>query len=100
MMLGLFIIAIVLLFVIGFYCLLTTRNLIRIIIALEILTKGVTLLLILAGSVSNRLALAQAYVITLIIIEVIIISVAAGLVINAHRCNDTLDVRKLRNLKG
>lgn len=96
----LFWIAIILLFITGIYCLLATRNLIRILIALEILTKGVTLLLIAAGYATGQEALAQALVITLIIIEVVVIAVAAGIVIGLHKYNETLDTRKLRNLKG
>lgn len=99
-MLMLFGVAVVLLFITGIYCLLATRNLIRILIALEILTKGVTLLLIAAGYAIGQMSLAQALVITLIIIEVVVIAVAAGIVIGIHKYNETLDIRKLRNLKG
>ena len=99
-MLMLFWMAVVLLLVTGFYCLLVTRNLIRILIALEILTKAVTLLLIGVGYATGRTALAQTFVITLIIIEVVVIAVAAGIVIGLYRHNGTLDTRKMRNLKG
>ena len=99
-MLFLFIAAVVLLFVTGFYCLLFTRNLIRVLIALEVLTKGATLLIIAVGYFTGRMSAAQSFVITLIIIEVVIIAVAAGIVIGLYRHNETLDIRKLRNLKG
>ena len=49
----LFGIGVVLMLIVGFYCLLTTRNLIRALIGLELLTKGVTLLLI-AGRLRHR----------------------------------------------
>jgi multisubunit Na+/H+ antiporter MnhC subunit len=84
----------------GFYCLLFSRNLIRLLIALEVLTKGVTLLLILAGSANGDLATVQSFVITLIIIEVVIMVVAAGIVLGVFRHTGSLDVRKIRNLKG
>jgi len=95
-----FIISAVLLVAAGVYCLLATRNLIRILIALEILTKSVTLLLIGAGYISGNMGTAQAFAITLIIIEVVVVAVAAGIVLGAFRHNDTLDTRKLNNLKG
>jgi len=82
------------------YCILVTRNLIRILIALDLLTKAVTLLIGLAGYVTGRTALAQSFIITMIIIEVVVIAVAAGIVIGAHRHLGDLDVRRLRNLKG
>ncbi|MDP2891519.1 MAG: NADH-quinone oxidoreductase subunit K [Bacillota bacterium] len=95
-----FIDAILMLFIVGFYCLVVSRNLIRVLIAVEVLTKAVTLMLILAGSLTNQTALAQAFVITLIIIEVVVIAIAAGVVIGVYEHNGTLDTQRLRNLKG
>ena len=74
-------IAVVLLLLAGMYCLLMTRNLIRTLIGLELMTKGITLLLILTGYLSKQTALAQALVITLIVIEVAVVVVAAGLIV-------------------
>lgn len=87
-------------FVTSFYCLLATRNLIRILIGLEIMTKGVTLLLAFAGYLTGETALAQTFIITLIIIEVVVAVVAVGIAVGAFKHNNTLDVRKLRNLQG
>jgi multisubunit Na+/H+ antiporter MnhC subunit len=84
----------------GVYCLVMTRNFIRVLIGLEIMTKAVTLLIIASGYASGRLALAQSLVITLIVVEVVVISVAAGIVQNLYRKNESLDIRKSRNLKG
>lgn len=91
---------IVMLFVIGFYCLLVTHNLIRALIGLELLIKAVTLLFITTGYFTGHTALVQAFVITLIIIEVVVIAIAGGVVLGVHRHNDSLDLTKLRNLKG
>lgn len=91
---------VLLLLIVGIYCLLMTRNFIRMLIGLEILTKAATLLIILAGYVSGRLALAQSLAITLIVIEVVVITVAAGVVINVFKRNRSLDVALMRNLKG
>jgi len=89
-----------LLAVVGLYCLIVTRDMLRILLALEIITKAVTLLLIVGGMVSGHMALAQALVITLIVIEVVVIVAAAGIVIAVFKHTGTLDVRRLRNLKG
>jgi multisubunit Na+/H+ antiporter MnhC subunit len=86
---------IVLLYIIGFYCLITTRNLIRILIALEVLTKGLTLTLIYVGQITGKMATAQSMVITLIIIEVVILAVAAGIIINIFNHTDSVDIRKI-----
>ena len=93
-------ISIILLLVSGFYCILTTRNSIRVLIGIELLMKAVTLLIILAGYVTNNMAFAQALVITVIIIEVVAVAVAAGVILGIFRQHNSLDTRNLRNLKG
>ncbi len=95
-----FIISIIMLFTVGFYCILVTRNMIRVLIGLEILTKAVTLLFVLMGYITKQVALAQAFVITMIVIEVVIIVVAGGVILSVYRHDESLDVRNLRNLKG
>ena len=94
------VIFIILLSVTALYCILFSRNLIRMLIGLELLIKAVTLLIALAGYITGHMALAQTMIITLIVIEVVVIAVAAGIVIGAHAHNQSLDVRALRNLKG
>jgi multisubunit Na+/H+ antiporter MnhC subunit len=94
-MLTIIFLTVVLLYIIGFYYLITTRNLIRILIALEVLTKGLTLTLIYVGKITGQMAIAQSMVITLIIIEVVILAVAAGIIINIFNHTDSLDVRKI-----
>jgi NADH:ubiquinone oxidoreductase subunit K len=89
---GLFV---VMLFIIGIYCILITFNLIRALLGVEILIKAVTLLIIIAGYVSGRTALAQAIVITLIVVEAVSIAVAVGIVLGIHGHNNSLDARRL-----
>lgn len=100
LMFAVFIIAVVLMLVVGFYSLIMTRNLIRIMISLEILTKSVTLFLIVAGYQAGKMALGQTFAITLIIIEVVILVIIAGIVLGIFRHNGSLDAGKLNNLKG
>ncbi|MCL2878396.1 MAG: NADH-quinone oxidoreductase subunit K [Acidobacteria bacterium] len=90
----------ILLFIIGIYALLATRNLLRILIGMEVLTKGVTLLLVAAGYLTGRTNVIQPVIITMIVVEVVIIAVAAGVVIAAYRRNGTINIREMRNLKG
>ena len=86
--------------VVGFYCILTTKSLLRALVGVEVLTKGVTLLIISTGYVSGRVALAQALVITLIVVEVAVIVVAVSIVLCLFRHEDEVDAKTLRNLKG
>jgi len=90
----------ILLFVIGFYYILATVNLLRILIGMEILTKGATLLLVSAGFLTGMMNVIQPIIITMIVCEVVIIAVAAGVVIASYQSNGTIDVTALRNLKG
>lgn len=88
------------LFICGAYCILVTRSLIRAIIGLELLIKAITLLIITAGYATGRTALAQSFVITVIVIEVIVVVIAGGVSLQIFRHNGDLDTRRLRNLKG
>ena len=97
---GSFGIFIVLMMIIGIYCILASFNLVRVIIGVEILIKAVTLLLILAGYITKQTALIQSLVITLIVIEVAIMVVAGGVILCVFRQHGTIDSRKLTNLKG
>ena len=96
----LFSIGAILLLITGFYCLIMTYNLVRALIGLEILTKSVTLFIILAGYVTGRMALAQALAITLIVIEVVVIAIAVGIVLCEYKNIKSIDGRLLRNIKG
>ena len=100
MIFSLFGVVTVLLFVTGLYCVMMTRNLIRVLIGLELLTKSVTLLLVVAGHISGRIALAQTLVITLVVIEVVVMVVAAGVVVGVFRRRNSLDASSLRTMKG
>ena len=91
---------IALLFIIGLYCVIVTHNAIRLLIGLEILTKAVTLSIIMAGYITGRPALGQALAITLIVIEVVVVAVAAGIVLGVFKHNRSLDLSALRQLKG
>ncbi len=84
----------------GLFGLLTKRNLIRLFIAVEVISKGVSLILISTGLVKERILTAQAMTITYIVIEVSLVATALALVINIQRRNKTLDIRQLTKLKG
>ena len=93
-------VGVALMLIVGFYCLLTTRSLLRALIGIEVLAKGVTLLIILSGYVSGRTSLAQSLAITLIIVEVAVLVVAVGIVLALFKHDANMDAGSLRNLKG
>ncbi|MFA5145893.1 MAG: NADH-quinone oxidoreductase subunit K [Candidatus Omnitrophota bacterium] len=91
---------IVLIFITGFYCLLVTRNLIRALISIELLMKAVTLLFMVVGYVTNRTALAQGLIITVIVIEVVLAVVVGGVILSIFTRNNSIDASLLKKLKG
>ena len=95
-----FLVAIILVLVIGLYCIMATLNLVRLLIGLELMIKAVTLLLIASGYVIGHPYLTQSFVITLIVIEVVIMVVATGVVLNIYFHTGSLDARSVRELKG
>jgi len=84
----------------GIYCLLTMRNLIKLFIGVEIISKGVSLALVATGFVKQSLLTAQAITVTFIVIEVSVVATALAVIINVYRHTGSLDVRKLSKLKG
>jgi NADH:ubiquinone oxidoreductase subunit K len=98
--LNIFIPFIILLLIIGFYYILATRNLVRILLGVEIITKAALLSIIVAGYVTNNLPLAQSLAIIMIIIEVFVVAIAAGIIIQIYKKTGSVDARNIRNLRG
>ncbi|HBA59214.1 MAG TPA: hypothetical protein DCZ92_00030 [Elusimicrobia bacterium] len=91
---------IALLLFIGFYAMLASSSIIRQLIGLEIVSKGVMLAVISAGALTNNLQLAQAIVITMIVIEVVVVAAGLALLVKNHRLSGLADIWKLNGLKG
>ena len=89
-----------LLIIAGCYCLIRTYHMIKITIGIEVAMKAVTLFITLAGYVNGKIDLAQTFVITSIVMEVIVTVVAAGITINLYKKYGSMDIRNLRKLKG
>ena len=85
---------------IGFYGLLITRNLIKIVLVLQILIKAVILAFILAGKMSGNLGLGQSAAATIIVADTIVAVVGLALGVQVRRRFGTLDVPKISTLRG
>lgn len=85
---------------VGLYGLLIERNLIKLIIALQILVKAALLGLIIAGNANGQINLSQSLAITVIVADTVVAVVGIALVVQVRRRIDTLDVRDLARLKG
>ncbi|HMA06159.1 MAG TPA: NADH-quinone oxidoreductase subunit K [Methanomicrobiales archaeon] len=79
------------LFAVGLAGLIGRGNLIRMVIGLEFLGKGASLLLITAGYAAGDTGVSQAVVFTLIAIEAVVAAVALALVILVKRTTGSLD---------
>jgi multisubunit Na+/H+ antiporter MnhC subunit len=84
----------------GSYCLIRTYHMIKILLGIEVAMKACTLFIILAGYLNGKEDLAQAFVITVIMLEVVVVVVAAGIIINLYKKYGDMDIRNLRKLKG
>ena len=85
---------------VGVYCLLSMRNLIKLFIGIEIISKGISLALVSTGFVRRSIFTAQALTITFIVVEVCVVATALAIIINIYRHTKSLDIRKLAKLKG
>jgi len=79
------------LFATGLAGLIGRGNLIRMVIGLEFLGKGASLLLVTAGFAAGDTAVSQAMVFSLIAIEAVVAAVALALVILVKRTTGSLD---------
>ncbi len=95
-----FMACVVMLAVAGIYYVMATKNLIRALIGVELMIKAATLLIILAGRITGRLALAQSLVITLIVVEVVLMVAASGLVLCIFRNEESIGLDGVSRLKG
>ena len=84
---------------VGVYGLLISRNLIKVIVALQILVKGAMLALVAAGSISGRVNLGQSLAVTVIVADTVVAVIGLALAIQIKRRVGSLDVKDLATLK-
>lgn len=85
---------------VGMYGLLVVRNLIKIVVALQILVKGTLLALVAAGSVSGQVNLGQSLAVTVIVVDTIVAVVGLGLAVRVRQRLGTLDLKEISTLRG
>jgi NADH:ubiquinone oxidoreductase subunit K len=86
------------LFATGLASLIARCNVIKMVMGLEFLGKGVSLLFILGGYLAGDVGVSQAVVITLIAIEAVVAGVALALVILLRRVYKTFDIAAISRL--
>jgi NADH-quinone oxidoreductase subunit K len=84
---------------VGFYGLLISRNLIKVVIALQILVKGVLLALVAAGSLQGQVNLGQSMALTVIVADTVVAVIGLALAVQIRRHCGTLDIQALTSLR-
>lgn len=85
---------------IGFYALLISRHLIKIIIGLQIMVKSAILAIVIAGDAAGQIEMAQSIALTVIVVDTIVAVLALALTVQIKRRTgklDTLDLSRLRH---
>lgn len=84
---------------VGFYCLLATRNMIRVIIGLQLMIKGVAMAFILGGNLTGSINLGQTMALTVIVADTIVAVIGLALAVQVRHRMGTLDIKELSTLK-
>ncbi|MBN1679541.1 MAG: NADH-quinone oxidoreductase subunit K [Anaerolineae bacterium] len=85
---------------VGLYGLLVTRNLIKVVVALQILVKGALLALVAAGNANGQVNLSQSLAVTVIVADTVVAVIGLALAVQVKRLVGTLDIKALSNLRG
>ena len=89
-----------LILMLGVYMLILYRNLLRLIIAVEVVAKGMTLIFLAAGIHRQEIGLIQSMLVTFIIVETVLAAIMLALAVRAHKIYGSLDIRNLSKLRG
>ncbi|WP_322807414.1 NADH-quinone oxidoreductase subunit K [Thermanaerothrix sp.] len=84
---------------IGIYAIIVSRNLIKIVVGMQIMVKGVLLAFVLAGRVSGNIGLGQSLALTVIVVDTIVAVVALALTVQVHKRFGSLDPQALTTLR-
>ena len=92
-------VAIVALFGVGLYGLLIQRNLIKIVVALQILIKAAMIAMVFAGRVNNNVAVGGSMAMNVIVADTIVAVVALALATQVRKHIGSLDVKDISELR-
>lgn len=92
-------VAVVELVALGLIGLLVTRNLIKVVVGMQILVKGAMIALVLAGKLSGQVQTGQTLALTVIVADTIVSVVALAFAVQVRRQFGTLDLQALSTLR-
>ncbi len=85
---------------VGCYGLLITRNLIKVVIVLQILVKAAVLALVMAGEAGGQAGLGQSLAATVIVADPMVAVVGLALAVQIRRRCGSVDVSAISTLRG
>ena len=89
-----------LILMLGVYMLILYRNLLRLIVGVEVVAKGITLIFLAAGLYRQDVGFIQSLIVTFIIVETVLAAIMLALAVRAHKIYGSLDIRNLSKLRG
>lgn len=87
-------------FGVGLYGLLITRNLVKVIVALQLLVKAALLALVAAGEANGQMHLSQSIAMTVIVADTVVAVIGLALAVQVKRVVGTMDLSTLSKLRG
>ena len=84
----------------GCFELIRTHHMLKIIIALELAIKAVSMFLALGGWLNGNMPVAESLIVSVIVLEVVVATVLSGIAISIYHKHGNMDIRSLKNLKG
>lgn len=84
---------------IGLYGVMVSRNLIKVIVGLQLLVKGGMLALVLAGRLNGQVTTSSTLALTVIVADTIVAVIGLALAVQMRRHFGTLDTKSLSNLR-
>jgi len=84
---------------IGLYCILATRNLIKVIIGLQLLVKGAVVGFMLAAHLTQNENFGQTLALTVIVADTIVAVVGLALAVQIRLRTGSLDIKTISTLK-
>ncbi|NLX37621.1 MAG: NADH-quinone oxidoreductase subunit K [Chloroflexi bacterium] len=88
------------LLMLGLYCLLSRRRVIKQVIGLSIMLQGALLGIVDAGRVIEQPAMAQGMVISALLVETVVMAIVLALIVNVYRYHPEGLIDDLDQLKG
>ena len=84
---------------IGLYCILATRNMIKVIVGLQLMVKGAVIAFMLAASLVKNPNMGQTYALTIIVADTIVAVVGLALAVQIKLRTGSLDITTISSLK-